>query len=126
MLILILKIKFMSNLSKPLYTLTVEEYKELQKEIFKEQANELLNNNIESTSKKESKDIIFLEEVCELTGYTKATLYSKISRYEIPVLSRGKPLTFSKSQIIEWIHQGKPNILIKEAEAYVNQKGMGK
>lgn len=116
----------MSNLSKPLYTLTVEEYKELQKEIFKEQANELLNKNTESTTEKESKDIIFLDEVCELTGYTKATLYSKISRYEIPVLSRGKPLTFSKSEIIEWIRQGKPNLLIQEAEAYVKQKGIEK
>ncbi|WP_027393244.1 helix-turn-helix transcriptional regulator [Aquimarina latercula] len=114
----------MSNLSKPLYTLTVGEYKELQKEIFKEQAKDLLENNTGKLHEKEDNDIIFLEDVCQLTGYTKPTLYSKISRFEIPVLSRGKPLTFSRKDIIQWIHQGKPNLLEKEANTYLNKRNM--
>ncbi|KAA1243326.1 helix-turn-helix domain-containing protein [Aquimarina sp. RZ0] len=111
----------MSNLSKPLFSLTIEEYKELQRELFNEQAERLAQNNTSTSIPKEDKDLIFLEEVCEITGYTKPTLYSKISRFEIPVLSRGKPLTFSKKEIIEWIHQGKPHTLEQEADAYIKR-----
>lgn len=111
----------MSDLSKPLYSLTIGEYKELHQQIFKEQSSELLKSNQTSVPPKEERDIIFMEEVCTLTGYTKPTLYSKISRFEIPVLSRGKPLTFSKKNIIDWIHQGKPNTLDKEADAYLKK-----
>lgn len=109
----------MSDLSKPLYTLTVGEYKELHREMFRQHCEESLKNSKPTLLEKEEKDIIFMEEVCELTGYSKPTMYSKISRYEIPVLSRGKPLTFSKKGIIEWIHQGKPNVMDQKAEEYL-------
>ena len=112
----------MSNLSKPLYTLTIGEYKELQRELLNEQADLLAEKNSTKLPKKEDEDIIFLEEVCHITGYTKPTLYSKISRFEIPVLSRGKPLTFSKKNIIDWIYQGKPNILDAQADEYLRSK----
>ncbi|WP_025743064.1 helix-turn-helix domain-containing protein [Aquimarina pacifica] len=109
----------MSDLLKPLYSLTIGEYKELQREIFNEQAEKILKKDRTQPLVKENNDIIFLEEVCEITGYTKPTLYSKISRYEIPVLSRGKPLTFSKKDIIDWIHQGKPNTLDDQVKDYL-------
>ncbi len=111
----------MSNLSKPLFSLTIEEYKELQRELFNEQEKRFIENNKTTSTSKEDKDLIFLEEVCEITGYTRPTLYSKISRFEIPVLSRGKPLTFSKKEIIEWIHQGKPHALEQKADAYIKR-----
>lgn len=104
----------MSYLLKPLYTLTVEEFTQLNKQIVKQQLQETLFS--ERINPKPDKDIIFIEEACDLTGYSKPTMYSKISRYEIPVLSRGKPLTFSKKALIEWIHNGKPN-MSEEIEA---------
>ncbi|WP_051336155.1 helix-turn-helix domain-containing protein [Aquimarina latercula] len=100
----------MSNLSKPLYSLTLEEYIQLNRRIIRQQLQEVLSNEKESTLHKAERDIIFIDEACELTGYSKPTMYSKISRLEIPVLSKGKPLTFSKQSLIEWIHQGKPNV----------------
>ncbi|WP_299244117.1 helix-turn-helix domain-containing protein [uncultured Aquimarina sp.] len=100
----------MSDLLKPLYTLTVGEYMELNRTIFKQQLQELLSNQGELVPQTTERDIIFIDEACELTGYSKPTMYSKISRLEIPVLSKGKPLTFSKQGLIEWIHQGKPNV----------------
>lgn len=112
----------MSDLSKPLYTLTIGEYKELQKEIFKEQFQQLQNHGKLPLLHKQERDIIFIDDACEITGYSKPTMYFKISRYEIPVLSRGKPLTFSKKEIIEWIHQGKPNIMDKKVEEHLKQK----
>ncbi len=114
----------MSDLSKPLYSLTVGEYKELQQQLLQEHSDQFLRNgnNEPSLLEKEEQDIIFMEEVCRLTGYTKPTVYSKISRYQIPVLSRGKPLTFSKKAIIEWIHQGKPHVIDQMAEDYLKTR----
>jgi predicted DNA-binding transcriptional regulator AlpA len=112
----------MSDLSKPLYSLTVGEYKELQRQLLEEHANQFLKKNAPPFKEKEEQDIIFMEEVCRLTGYTKPTVYSKISRYQIPVLSRGKPLTFSKKAIIEWIHQGKPHVIDQMAEDYLKTR----
>ncbi|MHA7056783.1 helix-turn-helix domain-containing protein [Aquimarina sp. M1] len=101
----------MSDLLKPLYTLTVEEYIQLNRRIIRQQLQEVLSNEKESTLHRADRDIIFIDEACELTGYSKPTMYSKISRYEIPVLSRGKPLTFSKKVLIDWIHSGKPSVI---------------
>lgn len=100
----------MSNLEKPLYTLSVEEFTQLNRQIVRQQLEEF-NFSQTDLKQKPDQDIIFIEEACELTGYSKATMYSKISRYEIPVLSRGKPLTFSKKELIQWIHDGKPNVI---------------
>ena len=54
------------------------------------------------------KEIIFNEEVMELTGYTRSTIYSKVSRQEIPTFVRGRPLVFKKSQILKWLEAGRP------------------
>lgn len=100
----------MSDLSRPLYTLSIGEYIELQKETVIEQLRHLSCYKQHSNTSLEQ-DIIFIDQVCRLTGYTKPTLYSKVSRYEIPVLSRGKPLTFSKKAILNWIENGKPSAI---------------
>lgn len=113
------KNKIMSNLLKPLYSLTVGEYIELNRTIFKQQLQELLPNQRELVPQTIERDIIFIDEACEITGYSKPTMYSKISKYEVPVLSRGKPLTFSKQGLIEWIHLGKPSVINQESEKFL-------
>jgi hypothetical protein len=55
---------------------------------------------------------------------TKPTWYSKISRNEVPHYKRGKKLYFLKSEIDEWLRQGKckSNVEIEqEAEAYLTK-----
>lgn len=54
---------------------------------------------------------------------TKPTWYSKISRNEVPHYKRGKKVYFLKSEIDEWLKQGKckSNTQIEqEAEAYLS------
>jgi len=116
----------MSKLSRLLFTLTISEYTELNKGIIREQFKELFINQEYIASQKLDRDIIFIDEACKLTGYSKPTMYSKISRYEIPVLSRGKPLTFSKKEIIDWIYQGKPIKQEKKTNTYVIRKNIMK
>lgn len=60
---------------------------------------------------------------------TKPTWYSKISRNEVPHYKRGKKVYFLKSEIDEWLKQGKckSNAEIEaEAKAYLlnNKKGL--
>lgn len=59
---------------------------------------------------------------------TKPTWYSKISRNEVPHYKRGKKVYFLKSEIDEWLKQGKckSNAEIeKEADAYLSNKIKG-
>lgn len=60
---------------------------------------------------------------------TKPTWYSKISRNDVPHYKRGKKVYFLKSEIDEWLKEGKckSNTEIEqEAEAYLldNKKGL--
>lgn len=113
----------MSDLSKPLYSLTIGEFIELNKEVLSKETEKIIQNKEQETiPTQEKSDIIFIDEVTKLTGYKKATLYSKVCRYEIPVLSRRKPLTFSRQAIIDWINDGKPNLIDQEATNYFNSK----
>jgi predicted DNA-binding transcriptional regulator AlpA len=106
--------------SKPLYTLTIAEFLELTRKAVTEQAEKLLSINKERTSpdKTDKPDIIFIDEVRELTGLKKSTIYSKVSRFEIPVISRRKPLTFSRTDILQWIKDGKPTVAETAAIEY--------
>lgn len=111
----------MSDISKPLYMLTISEYKELHQDMLSEQLSamtELISNSVKKSPKS---DIIFIDDAMELTGYAKPTIYSKVCLYEIPVLSRNKPLTFSKKTLIEWIEQGKPNVLELQADQHIEK-----
>jgi hypothetical protein len=105
--------------NKPLYSLTVAEYIELSKRVFSEEVSRLLKNQIEPPKPREESDIIFVDDVLTITGYQKATLYSKVCRFEIPVLSRRKPLTFSKAAILSWLKAGKPSVIEMEASQHI-------
>lgn len=61
------------------------------------------------TRKDEDSDFIDIKVVARMTGYTTSTIYSKVSRQEIPVLTRNKPLSFSRETIKRWLELGKPN-----------------
>jgi len=60
---------------------------------------------------------------------TKSTWYSKISRKEVPFYKRDKKVYFLKSEIDEWLKQGKwkSNLEIdQEANIYFSNKSGGR
>lgn len=98
---------------RPLYTLTVEEFKELSKMINIDrscivQAAECVE--------KELRDIVFIDEARVITGYKLSTIYTKVSRREIPTLLKGRPLTFSREELTNWIKAGRPTIAEMKAK----------
>lgn len=89
----------------------------------------LKNNTQEQPTPDQPEQLLTIDEVATLLHLTKPTVYSKVSKNELPgVCKQGKRLYFDRQTIIDWIKQGrkKSNAEIEqEAEAYLlnNKKG---
>ena len=99
----------MNQDNKPLFTMTVTQFKELTKSLIAEEV-EKLRAEIQDTNTTSSNenDICRIDEVCQITGLKKSTIYSKLSKRQMPSLTRRKPLLFSKKQLQLWITAGRP------------------
>ena len=62
-------------------------------------------NNIEQTNKIEAP--ISISEAAEFINLKKETIYTKVSKNEIPYHKNGHFLYFFKSELIQWIKEGK-------------------
>ncbi len=94
-------------------------------------------NNIESlildfnkkttVEKTEPEDqLLTVEQTAKFLNLTIPTIYSKVSRKELPVMKQGKRLYFSKFELIEYVKRGKKlsNYEIEqEANMYLTKKG---
>jgi predicted DNA-binding transcriptional regulator AlpA len=69
------------------------------KKAFEERASEIADT---------SSDTLDLKKTSELTGLSSSTIYSKVSRFEMPSLTRGRPLLFSKKELMTWLASGRP------------------
>lgn len=56
------------------------------------------------------RDVIDINTACKLLNYSKPTLYSKISKGQIPVHTRGRPLIFSRKELLTWLKDGRPKM----------------
>lgn len=70
-----------------------------------------------------------IQEAAQFLKLTVPTIYSKVSKRELPVMKRGKRLYFSSTELMEYIKEGrkKSNAEIeREAETYLsnNKKGL--
>ena len=113
----------MDDINKPVFGLSVQECIELTRKIVSEELEkaQLLRKG-KSKLHEDDDDVIFAETVTKITGYTIKTLYTKVSRLEIPVISRKKPLTFSRKEIMEWMRDGKPSVIDRKAQEYLFKK----
>jgi len=69
-----------------------------------------LNKNIEKKEQPkhpQTGDLIFLNEVCEITNLSKATIYKFIHEKKMPFKKPNgtKKLMFSRSEIMEWLQK---------------------
>lgn len=75
--------------------------------------------------------LLTIQEAAEFLSLTVPTMYSKVSKGELPVMKRSKRLYFSSTELMEYLKEGrkKSNHEIEaEAEAYLsnNKKGGAK
>jgi predicted DNA-binding transcriptional regulator AlpA len=109
----------MENDKRLLITLTVGEFVELNKSLTREV--NLSPSNLQKHGINKP-DIIYVDQAVTLTGYTKKTIYTKVSRLEIPVVSFGRPLTFSRKELNQWIKKGRPSVAETKADKFMNKK----
>lgn len=74
-----------------------------------------------------TEQLLTVQQAAEFLNLTVPTIYSKVSKGELPVMKRSKRLYFSKKELIEYLKAGrkKTNAEI-EAEAHeylINKKG---
>jgi predicted DNA-binding transcriptional regulator AlpA len=88
---------------RQLLSLSLEEFTELLRKL-------ITDLRLPKTDKPQDKvsDFIYLDEVMEITGYTQKTVYTKVSKNQMPVISRRRPLTFSRKELQEWMSSGRP------------------
>lgn len=82
---------------------------------------------IEPTEQPEQ--LFTVQEAAQFLNLTVPTIYSKVSKGELPVMKRSKRLYFSSTELMEYLKEGriKSNAEIEqEAEAYLqnNKKGL--
>ncbi|RUA27363.1 MAG: DNA-binding protein [Bacteroidetes bacterium] len=69
-----------------------------------------------------------IQEASDFLNLKVPTLYSKVSRNEIPYMKRAKRLYFSKSELMEYIKEGRHKTVSEmeqEAGSYLlNKKGL--
>lgn len=86
-----------------------------------------VQNNNPTTDQPEQ--LLTIQEAAEFLSLTVPTMYSKVSKGELPVMKRSKRLYFSRTELLEYLKQGrkKSNAEIEqEAKAYLlnNKKGL--
>lgn len=63
-------------------------------------------------------ELLTVSEASQLLKLAIPTIYSKVSKNEIPVNKQGKKLYFYKSELIEWVRAGRVKTNEELVEAY--------
>lgn len=93
--------------------------------------NSCLKNNTQEgkTPTEQPERLLTVQEAAQFLNLTVPTIYSKVSKGELPVMKRSKRLYFSSTELMEYLKEGrkKSNAEIEqEAQVYLlnNKKGL--
>ena len=85
----------------------------------------LLIEKQEQTPPDHPEQLLTVLEAAQFLSLTVPTIYSKVSKGELPVMKRSKRLYFSRTELLEYLKEGrkKTNAEIEaEAESYLKKK----
>lgn len=73
--------------------------------------------------------LLTIQEAAEFLSLTVPTMYSKVSKGELPVMKRSKRLYFSRTELMDYLKAGRKKSnaeLVQEADTYLlnNKKGL--
>jgi len=86
----------------------------------------LLQNSQLQTAAAPLEQLLTIQQAAAFLGLTVPTMYTKVSKAELPVMKRGKRLYFSQTELIEYLKTGrkKSNAEIEaEAAKYLKNRG---
>ena len=75
--------------------------------------------------KEQTEEFLNIKQAAELLNLSVPTMYSKVSKNELPVMKQGKRLYFSRTELIAYLRSGKKKSQAEieaEAEQYFNHK----
>jgi excisionase family DNA binding protein len=61
-------------------------------------------------------ELLTLEQAAQLLNRSKSTLYGMVNRLEIPHTKKGRRLTFKRSELYEWLEEGRRKTLSQQIE----------
>ena len=109
---------------KFLFQLTTDEFISMFNGLLNEVVPRLVEQGIKEHLKDANQDqanIITIDEASKILSLTKKTIYTKVSRMEMPVLTRGRPLMFSRNELEIWLKNGRPSNAETLANNYLNK-----
>ena len=77
------------------------------KTLFFESLKEFFRDGSMQKTADEKDEINGIELAVEITKLSKSTIYSLVSKRQIPHSKKGKRLYFSRTDLLEWIKNGK-------------------
>ena len=88
----------------------------------------LIEKQVQPTTE-QPEQLLTIQEAAEFLSLAVPTIYSKVSKGELPVMKRSKRLYFSRTELLDYLKEGrrKTNAEIEqEAKAYLlnNKKGL--
>jgi excisionase family DNA binding protein len=89
----------------------------------------LIIDKQEQAPTKQPEQLLTIQEAAQFLNLTVPTIYSKVSKRELPVMKRSKRLYFSSTELMEYIKEGRKKShaeIEQEAKAYLsnNKKGL--
>jgi len=111
-----------TDYEKPLWHYSMQEFISIQKKELEATIKELIAISLNSikAEQPELEDTINIDEATKVTGLKEKSIYSKVSRLQIPTLTRGRPLMFSRAELQLWMKIGRPTVAEME---YKRRKG---
>ena len=107
---------------RPLYSLTVGEFIELNRHIY----NEVQKRAVDNTSTNHD-EFLSIDQASQFIHLAKSTIYSLTSKNLIPFLKKGKKIWFSKSLLSSWLNDGRQKTvaeMTEESKGFIrNKKG---
>jgi len=89
----------------------------------------LLIEKQEHTHTQQPEQLLTVQEAAQFLNLTVPTIYSKVSKGELPFMKRSKRLYFSSTELLEYIKAGRNKSISEieqEAEVYLaNKKSAG-
>ena len=85
----------------------------------------LLIKKYDQTTTEQPEQLLTVQEAAQFLNLTVPTIYSKVSKGELPVMKRSKRLYFSSTELMEYLKEGrkKSNLEIEaEANKYLLNK----
>jgi len=71
------------------------------------QLKELLLSSKKQPTTEKTEKFLTVKEVSEFLNLAVPTIYSKVSRNELPYMKRGKRLYFSSAELMEYLREGR-------------------